>query len=235
MKPIIGIVPLVDKKRNSLWMLPAYFEKIQQSGGVPMMLPLTSEISVLNQAMHICDGFLLTGGQDISPHLYDEEILPECGECCEIRDQMEMHLLRTALEEDKPILGICRGIQILNVFCGGTLWQDIPSQHSTAVDHHMTAPYDRYVHEVSILSDASLYSILHCEKLKVNSYHHQAVRMLGNGLQITAVSEDGFIEGIAISEKRFVQAVQWHPELLSDKASEQLFSALIQSFYTGSL
>ena len=77
MKPIIGIVPLVDKQKNSLWMLPAYFEKIQQSGGVPMMLPLTSEISVLNQAMHICDGFLLTGGQDISPHLYDEEILPE--------------------------------------------------------------------------------------------------------------------------------------------------------------
>ena len=127
-QPLIGVVPLVDYQRDSLWMLQGYLNGIIRAGGVPVMLPLTSEPDVLYRAMDVCSGFLLTGGQDVSPQRYGENPLPECGEMSPERDAMETMLLQKALESDKAVLGICRGIQFLNVYCGGTLWQDLPAQ-----------------------------------------------------------------------------------------------------------
>ena len=227
MKPIIGIVPLWDSVRQSQWMLPGYPEHILKAGGVPMQLPLTTDREVLEQALSCCQGLVLTGGQDISPKLYGENPLEECGEICSVRDAMEQYMLAYALDTDTPVLGICRGLQMMNVFCGGTLWQDIPTQHPTRIEHHMQPPYDRVIHHVQILHGTLLHLVLGCSVLGVNSYHHQAVRTIGAGVEICAVSEDGLIEGIALKEYSFAFGVQWHPEMRSDAASGKLFSELI--------
>lgn len=231
MKPIIGVVPLVDHQRLSLWMLPGYMRGIEEAGGIPVMLPLTTDKDVLKGAMDICQGFLLTGGQDVSPLLYDEEISSQCGECSSERDTMEAELLQIALVEDKPVFGICRGIQFLNVYLGGTLYQDIPTDYPTNINHHMTPPYDRMTHYVSILPETTLHDILKRTTLPVNSYHHQAVKNLGKGLELAAISEDGLTEGVYMPDHRFVVAVQWHPELLfhKDEPSKKLFSAFVKS------
>ena len=228
-KPLIGVVPLIDVQRDSLWMLPGYLNRIVRAGGVPMILPLTSEQDVLYRAMDVCGGFLLTGGQDVSPQRYGETPLPQCGEVSPERDAMETMLLDRALESDKAVLGICRGIQFLNVYCGGTLWQDIPTQCPSDTEHHMSPPYDRTVHHVSIIPGTKLHQILGCTELAVNSYHHQAIRKQGSGLQASAVSGDGLIEAVEMPAHRFVCAVQWHPEFapVQDAAAQQLFGALI--------
>lgn len=231
MQPVIGVVPLVDDQRHSLWMLPGYMQGIEEAGGIPMMLPLTTDKIFLEEMMNVCQGILLTGGQDVNPLLYGEEVSAACGECSPERDTMEAELLRIALEEDKSVFGICRGIQFLNVYLGGTLYQDIPAEYPTSINHHMTPPYDRMIHTVSILPDTPLHDILKCSTLPVNSYHHQAVKTLGTGLKLTAISEDGLTEGIYMPDHRFVLAIQWHPELLfhKDVPSKKLFSAFVQS------
>ena len=230
-RPLIGIVPLIDHQRDSLWMLPGYLNGVIRAGGVPVMLPLTVKPDVLYRAMDVCSGFLLTGGQDVSPQLYGEDPLPQCGEVSAERDAMEAMLLQKALDSDKAVLGICRGIQFLNVYCGGTLWQDIPTQRPTNTEHHMSPPYDRAVHKVSIIQDTMLHQIFGCTELAVNSYHHQAIKEPGRGLQAAAVSEDGLIEGVVMPAHRFVCAVQWHPEFAApdDAAAQKLFTAFISA------
>ena len=141
-RPLIGIVPLVDAQRESYWMLPGYMRGVEQAGGLPIMLPLTDDDAALRQLADTCDGFLLTGGQDVSPALYGAAPAPACGETCPARDAMETKLLALALEQDKPVLGICRGIQFLNVYLGGTLYQDLPTEHPSAAEHHQKPPYD---------------------------------------------------------------------------------------------
>ena len=227
MKPVIGMVPLWDSRRQSQWMLPGYPEHILQAGGVPLQLPLTAEPDALEQALSCCQGLLLTGGQDISPKLYGENPLEECGEICSVRDAMEQYMLAYALDTDTPVLGICRGLQMMNVFCGGTLWQDIPTQHPTRIEHHMQPPYDRVVHHVQILNGTLLHSVLGCSVLGVNSYHHQAIRTIGASVEICAVSEDGLIEGLSLGGYNFALGVQWHPEMRNDAASRRIFSELV--------
>ena len=125
--PLIGVLPLWDDEKNSLWMLPGYFDGIRQAGGLPIMLPLTVEPQDIAQLATLCDGFLFTGGHDVSPALYGETPINESIACCPKRDAMETILLREALRLDKPVLGICRGIQFINAALGGTLYQDLPT------------------------------------------------------------------------------------------------------------
>ena len=150
-RPLIGIVPLVDAQRESYWMLPGYMRGVEQAGGLPIMLPLTDDDAALRQLADTCGGFLLTGGQDVSPALYGAAPAPACGETCPARDAMETKLLALALEQDKPVLGICRGIQFLNVYLGGTLYQDLPTEHPSAAEHHQKPPYDVPVHSVTLV------------------------------------------------------------------------------------
>ena len=149
-KCVIGVVPLVDYEKQSWWMLPGYMEGILEAGGLPLMLPLTDDREVIRQMTDQCDGFLLTGGQDVSPELYGEKRLPQCGECSPERDRMEKMLLEEVLHKNIPVLGICRGIQFLNAALGGTLYQDLPSQRGTGMTHCQKPPYDVPVHEVEI-------------------------------------------------------------------------------------
>lgn len=229
--PVIGVVPLVDDERESYWMLPGYFGGVQQAGGLPIMLPLTHSEDALRQLAAQCDGFLFTGGHDVSPAVYGAETSPLCGACCPERDAMEQALLTIALEAGKPVLGICRGIQFINAALGGTLYQHLPAEFPSTTEHHQSPPYDRPVHTVRLTPGAPLQKLLGCDTLAVNSYHHQAVRTLAPSLRPMAVSEDGLVEGVYLPTARFVWGVQWHPEFSYriDEASRKIFSAFLET------
>ena len=129
MKPMIGIVPLWDSTKNSYWMLPDYMRAVEKSGGVPVILPLTEDEAIIKQLASTFDGFLFSGGPDVHPSYFNEEVHPECGEICPARDTLEMMLFKEVLPLDKPILGICRGLQLINIALGGSIYQDLPSQY----------------------------------------------------------------------------------------------------------
>lgn len=224
-RPVIGLIPLVDEGRESLWMLPGYMDAAIAAGALPVMLPLTDDAEQLGQLFHMCDGILLTGGHDVSPELYGAKPLGACEACSPERDRMETKLLEMALAADKPVLGICRGIQLLNAALGGTLWQDLPSQHPSEIAHRMRPPYDAAAHMVTVLPDTPLAELLGAGELPVNSRHHQAVRGLAAPLRAMAVSPDGLVEAAWYPGKRFVWGVQWHPEhsWRSDPAAMRIF------------
>lgn len=230
-KAVIGVTPLYDSERESIWMLPGYMNALEEAGAVPVILPLSADRDTSLAAARLCDGILFTGGQDVSPSLYGEAVSNKCGEVCKMRDEEEKILLEYALGEDIPTLGICRGIQFINAFLGGTLWQDIDTCIPSAVEHHMNAPYDRSVHTVSIAENSPLYALLGKGEIGVNSYHHQAVRKVADCLCVSAVAEDGIVEGIYMPGKRFVQAVQWHPEFFykKDENSRRIFGAFVSA------
>lgn len=228
-KPVIGIVPLVDYQRASYWMLPGYMQGVEQAGGLPLMLPLTDDEAALTQLAGLCDGFLLTGGQDVDPAVYGAEKSNLCGETSPERDRMETRLLALARAQDKPVLGICRGIQFLNAALGGTLWQDLPVDYPSEVNHHQTGAYEAPIHTVRLLPGTPLADLLGKDTLPVNSYHHQAIRTLAPGLTAMATAPDGVVEAVYEPGKRFVWAVQWHPEF-SWKVSEdsrKIFAAFV--------
>ena len=231
MKPIIGLVPLIDEKKESFWMLPGYMDGITEAGGIPVMLPLTHDEGEIEELLDHMHGILLTGGHDVSPALYNEKPLKECAQTIEERDRMEMILLKKTLERDMPVLGICRGIQFLNVFAGGTLYQDLPTQRPTKTEHHQSPPYDIPVHEVTIKDDSKLFKLLGKSSIRVNSYHHQAIKDIGEDLKIMAISEDGLTEAVEMPDKRFVWAVQWHPEFAykKDDVQRKIFEEFVKS------
>lgn len=211
-KAIIGVMPLVDKERESLWMLPAYMEGIEAAGGIPVIMPLTNEEETLHRLSDMADGFLFTGGQDVSPALYRKKAGEYCGESCQKRDSMEKILLSIAIREEKPVLGICRGIQLINAALGGTLYQDLPTEYASDLEHHQKPPYDVAAHGVKLVTGTPLSELLGEETMEVNSYHHQAIRELAPVLKPMAYAEDGLVEAVWMPEHRFLWAVQWHPE-----------------------
>lgn len=228
-KPIIGVTLLWDEEKNSYWMLPGYLEGLEEAGAIPIILPLAADGADIAQLADLCDGFLFTGGQDVAPQLYGEAMKPTCGELCPARDTLEQELLNRALEQDKPILGICRGLQILNVTLGGTLYQDLPTEHPSEIEHSMKPPYDQAAHTVRILPDTPLAALLQKQELGVNSCHHQAIRSLAPSLVEMARSTDDLIEAVYLPGKTFVWGVQWHPELSfrTDEDSRKMFMALV--------
>lgn len=232
-KAIIGIVPLYDEEKESIWMLPGYMDGIYAAGGIPVVLPLHIGETELRELDGNIDGYLLTGGHDVDPQLYCAKKSASCGAICESRDSLEKMLYRIAEEEDKPVLGICRGIQLLNVLHGGTLYQDLPEEFEAEkrIEHHMTPPYDRTVHEVVLEKDAPLYRLLGQERFAVNSYHHQGVKELGEKLSVMAVAEDGLVEGIYAPDRKFVWGIQWHPEFIyqKDEAAQKIFWAFVEA------
>ena len=230
-KPLIGVVPLVDLEKESYWMLPGYMKGIEQAGGLPLMMPLTDDRTEIEQLADSLDGFLFTGGQDVSPSLYDGVLSDKCGERIKLRDDMEAELFKLVYSMDKPALGICRGIQLINAVMGGTLYQDLPTEHPSKVVHHQMPPYSGPAHSVKINKESSLYQLLEKEELMVNSVHHQAIKSLATGLGSMAVSEDGLVEALYAKGKKFIWAVQWHPEYsyVSDEDSRKIFRKFIGS------
>ena len=231
MKPIIGVMPLWDDEKESIWMLPGYMDGIHQAGGIPVILPFSTDMGEIKRLAGLCDGFLFTGGHDVSPKLYHEEPLDGLVSCCEMRDDMETGYLHEAISSNKPVLGICRGIQFINAALGGTLYQDLPIQHPSNIEHHQKPPYDVPIHDVMIEKDSPLSQCLKTETLSVNSYHHQAVKTLADCLKVMAKAPDGIIEAVYMSGYRFLWAVQWHPEFSwkTDSNSMKIFKAFIEA------
>ena len=224
-KPMIALMPLYDDEKNSYWMLPQYMKMIEQAGGLPVMLPMSDDHIILRQIAETFDGFLFIGGHDISPHLYHQEAMIQCGQICSCRDDMEKELFHLVYQMNKTMLGICRGIQLFNVLLGGTLYQDLPSQRKSLINHHQLPPYDKPQHNNTIIKGTPLYDLLAVEKLQVNSYHHQAIQELSPLLKEMAFSEDGLIEAIYQPDKKYLWAIQWHPEYMMHDQSIQLIIA----------
>lgn len=218
--PVIGIMPLWDEKKESLWMYPGYLQSLEDQGAVTMILPLTDKKHVLDYFVRICDGFLLTGGHDVCPTFYNEEISTYCGATCILRDKMDSYIFMQAVSADKPVLGICRGIQLMNVALGGTLYQDLPSEAPSKVDHHMAPPYDREAHKIQLTSQSPLAGLLNAETMSVNSCHHQAIKKLAPPLKAMGYASDGIVEAAYIPDKKFIWGVQWHPEFFYQVSEE---------------
>lgn len=227
-KPVIGLVPLVDTGRESLWMLPGYMDGIREAGGLSVMLPLNDEDADVARMAVLCDGIVFTGGHDVNPELYGEKNEGLTGELIPARDSMEGKLLKAALELDRGVLGICRGLQFLNVMLGGSLYQDLPTQFESSVNHRQPAPYHLPIHPVTV--SGPLAEAVGAEEIMVNSCHHQGIRKLAPGLEAMAKAPDGLVEAIRLPEKEFVWAVQWHPEFMHrvDENSRRIFRAFVQ-------
>lgn len=230
MKPIIGLTPIDDTERDSLWMLPGYMQGLENVGGVGVMLPQTDDPAILKELVTRMDGILLTGGKDVDPGLYGERRESDCGVSSAMRDRMETRLIELALQADKPVFGICRGLQILNAVLGGTLYQDLKKQTETTLTHNMPKPYDRTIHEVTILPDTPLAALYGPGPLAVNSRHHQGIKTLAPALKAQAKAPDGLIESVYLPGYRFVQAVQWHPEHRWQAAdSREILGAFVEA------
>ncbi len=189
-----------------------YVNSILRSGGAPVLLPYLADQDVIAAALEVADGVLLPGGGDVVSLRYGEEPHPKEHYHNPARDEMEFEVVQLALEKGLPILGICRGVQVLNVALGGTLVQDVPSEVEGAVKHfsHGLAPV--LLHNVDIEEGSLLAQILGATSLAVNSWHHQAVRDLGRGLRVNCRSRDGVIEGVESDEGKPILGVQCHPE-----------------------
>ena len=224
MKPIIGVLPLYDKEKKSIWMLPEYLDGIRNAGGIPLIIPY--EINDLDLALldQKIDGYLFTGGDDVNPKLYKEERSDFVTNINEIRDSLEARIYKLAKENDKAILGICRGIQIINVLEGGSLYQDLETFHPSRVIHKEKGKK----HQVFVLHNTPLDMLLEGNYILVNSLHHQGIKRIAQSLKGMAVSEDGIVEALYHPKCKFIWAVQWHPEyMLDDITSKKIFEIFV--------
>lgn len=230
MKPIIGITTDVDRMDN-LELPKAYIQAIIRAGGIPLVLPIRIEDDV-EQILGMFDGIVLSGGGDINPLLFNEEPHVSLGEVTPSRDTVELKLASLALELDKPILGICRGAQILSVVAGGNIYQDIHTQYKKEViQHNQKAPKEHCSHSVQVATGSLLHSIVGSDTILVNSYHHQSINEVPSSFNLSGIASDGIIEAIEGVGKKFVLGVQWHPEQLAmvgDSNSLKIFEQFIE-------
>jgi putative glutamine amidotransferase len=230
MRPNIGIFGDVNAEQDATTQR-AYTRAIERSGGVPILLPYVENGEVIEQFAELCDGFLFTGGADIEPKRYGEQTKDTCGEIEYYRDALEFKALEIARRTSKPILGICRGLQLINVAFGGTLYQDIPSEVETQIRHLQSEPKFSFSHDVIVLEGSPLYRLMGKNRLCANSFHHQAIKSLGEGLEIMALADDDIIEAVCLSWDRYLRAYQWHPERLyeNDADSRLIFDDFIEA------
>jgi putative glutamine amidotransferase len=233
--PIIGIPCYSAERADTLRPLygnnQSYVQAVLRAGGAPLLIP-PAETSVYEAIAERLDGVLLSGGGDVDPRTYGEEPLPECGPPEIERDTAEIFFTRWALERRVPLLGICRGIQVLNVALGGTLYQDLPSQ-LPAAERHNYAPLDgsHLAHTLEVRPGSQFAEIVGTVSPRANSFHHQAVKELGAGIEIVAWTADRVAEAAEVPGHPFAVAVQYHPEALvpADEPSLRLFAAFVEA------
>lgn len=222
---IIGLS--VNHKDGTSRIADAYVNAVIKAGGTPVLIPLINNPSILDKILSKIDGLILSGGGDIYTPLFNEELHPTVTEYDLERDQYDIQLARLAEEKQIPILGICRGMQVLNVTFGGNLIQDIPSEISESpINHNQSETREIGTHSVSILPESRLYSIIKEENILVNSFHHQSVKEVAPGFEAVAFAEDGIIEAMESSEEKAILGVQWHPENMAVAGNQ----AMIDTF-----
>ncbi len=227
-RPIIAVTaPVLDNGDMTLFY--DYIHAIEAAGGAPVIIPYTENIEALSATLSVCDGILFTGGVDIEPTCYGEERLPDCGLAQPKRDELELKIFDLIRDMSIPIMAICRGAQLVNVALGGSLYQDIYTQYETDLAHRTTEPRYGYAHEVCVTEGTPLHALLGEDTVRVNTFHHQAIKTLGEGLGVMAKAPDGIIEAVYSEGERYIRAYQWHPERLhyTDEFNQMLFTDFI--------
>jgi putative glutamine amidotransferase len=233
MRPMIGLSGKLNTSSPyvpGVFLGSGYTNGVAEAGGLPLVIPYLEKESDLRELAHRLDGLLLTGGVDMAPAQYmNEQPVPALGEICPERDWMEAILFDEMQKQRKPVLGICRGMQAINVLMGGTLYQDLPSQkQGDLIQHDQRAPHWYPMHHVTIAPGTHLHRIFGEERIGVNTFHHQAVKEAAPGLIVSAVADDGVVEAIERPDGPYLVGVQWHPELMWHKNA--LFVKLFESF-----
>ena len=236
--PIVAVsgslMSLKDEDENFLgyeyaYVANNYINAVSKSGATPIILPVVSDEKTIKNQLEIADALILTGGYDVNPHFYNEEPSKKMGKICTARDEFDLKLIEIALELKKPILGICRGMQILNVYFGGTLYQDLSYNNESHIEHNQKAHYSEGTHFIKIEEGSFLYKISEKNE-RVNSFHHQAINDLADNFKAIAFANDGVIEAIENKGKdSIILGVQFHPEMMFEKNefAQKIFKAFI--------
>lgn len=232
-RPMIGVTAGLTGDEVYLSLYRQFMEALTTLGSMPVLLPLTSDEKLLSCYVDELDGFMFTGGGDVDPLLCGQMQKPSCGRISPLRDRCEIPLARILAERsDKPVLGICRGFQIMNIVLGGDLYQDLPTEYQDRANllaHQQNQPETYPSHLVTVEQGSLLHTIVQADRLMVNSLHHQAVHHLGRGFREAASAPDKVIEAAELDGHTFFLGVQWHPERMwrDDAASLSLFKAFI--------
>jgi len=240
MKPVIGVTPDFNAgdradmggQEPTYFLRARYIRAIEDLGGIPLILPLVESPGARRRLLEGVDGLLLTGsGPDLSPRLYGERQRFMFPLVSERRANFELEVVHQARTRDLPLLGICGGMQALNVACGGTLFQHIPAQVPQALNHRQKTKATQVCHSVTVTPNSLLKKIVDRSTLMVNSSHHQSVKTVAPSLTTSAIAPDGIVEAIESSVHRFLLAIQWHPEFLFERhtAHRRLFEALLRA------
>lgn len=225
-RPVIGITMYV---RDGALRIPEnYVRAVEAAGGIPHLFSMSCDPMAVRNETEIVDGVIFSGGEDISPLRYGDQPCREIGKVSAVRDSAEALIFQCAQERQVPILGICRGMQFINVMLGGTLYQDIPSQWKNPIQHLQLPAKDVATHTVKINKGSRLWDIMKTTSVDVNSFHHQCVKDCSGQLRITAYSPDGVPEAVESVGNHRILGVQFHPEGLFEK--NQVFLALFQNF-----
>jgi putative glutamine amidotransferase len=236
--PAIGITcyddrPTLDQHPPRFSQSQAYVHALARAGAASLLIPLLTDKTLLRTIYDLVDGLLLAGGEDVAPAHYGEPRHEKCGPVFPDRDQVELTLARWAMDDGKPLLAICRGIQVLNVALGGSLYQDIQAQIPRADKHdwHPGYPRNRLSHTAIIPPQTRLAHILGTTSLLVNSLHHQAIKDVAPGLTVAARAPDKIVEAVEAESHPFAMGVQWHPEELADNdvQAQRIFDALAET------
>ena len=239
MKPVIGITAHIMSEESSLSHEPfghshignTYVIAVSKSGGIPVIIPSSLNKEERAKMVELCDGFLFSGGLDISPSFYDEDAHLNLMRTNIAFDNTQIGLMKDVLRSGKPILGICRGHQVMNVACGGSLYQDTSEIPGSYIKHsHETGNAD-IAHKISI-KEGSILHQLFGDQLFVNSYHHQSLKALGDNVIVTACAADGVVEAIELKNHPFALGVQWHPEAMyaiGNETMKPIFDAFIKA------
>jgi len=212
-RPVIGVSGSYNHEKGQHILGDRYMDMLIKAGALPVLLPKTTDETIMHSLLDRIDGLLLSGGCDVLPARYGEETLEQCGVIDEQRDEFELLLVKHALERRMPIFGICRGIQVLAVAMGATLFQDIESQLGLLrVNHYQELPYDDAVHVVRFKEGGLLERVTQTSVMPTNSMHHQAIKEAGDRLRIEGITMDGIIEAVSAADNDAVFGVQFHPE-----------------------
>lgn len=230
MGPTIGVMPLRKDADGHGWATPSYLQALEANGARPVVFPWSAPAALAERLAEGCDGFLFTGGHDIEPKMYGEEPRID-GVYSSERDRLEEFVLMGALARNVPVLGICRGMQLLNVILGGTLYQDIYAERPGSLHHPVWTSYEEPAHEVDVVPGSPLERLIGGGRIGVNSRHHQGVRKLASDLRPMAYATDGLVESVYHPSMRFLWGVQWHPESMYTVVPEQgrLFRVFVEA------
>jgi putative glutamine amidotransferase len=229
-KPIILVTPSYEKDKSQLYILDSYISSLINAGATPLIVPYGLTRDDISSLGAIADGYLFSGGPDVHPNLYGESVSSQCGPIVPSRDALELQLFQQAYTDQKPIFGICRGFQMINVCLGGTLHQDLKAAGFCSISHH-DGPYPEFaaMHTVSFPDKSLFWEHLNAEQVLVNSYHHQCVKQLAPSLTALAFSDDGITEAAYDESRRFLLGVQWHPERLDDSLTQFLWTSFVNA------